>query len=46
MHSPNVEAPVVGIPGVHALVVEAPVVSLGGRDGCEHRHGQRHRQDK
>jgi hypothetical protein len=29
-----------------APVVYAPVVSLGGRDGREDRHGKRYRQDK
>jgi hypothetical protein len=45
VHPSVVEAAIVA-PNMHAPVVEAPVVSVGGRDGCEHRHGQHHRQDK
>jgi len=45
-HPPIIEAHIIGPSGMHPLIIEAPVVSVGGRDGCEHRHGQRHRQDK
>jgi hypothetical protein len=46
MHTPIVEASIVGTLGVHPPVVETPIVFLGGRDGCEHQHGQSHRQGK